>query len=141
MGILWTVLAVAFAVLEMATVQMVSIWFAGGAVGGLVAYLCGADNWLQLIVFAAVSGLLLIVTKPFVRKMRTEKEERTNADSLLGTKTMITEAVDNLAETGAAKINGVTWSVRSTGGERIPEGEIVTIERIEGVKLIVRKGD
>ena len=139
MGILWTVLIVAFAVLEMATVQLVSIWFAGGAVGALVAYMCNANTWLQIMVFAVVSGILLIVTKPFVSKMRTARQEKTNAESLIGMKTVIIEDVDNLAETGTARINGVVWSVRNAGEGIIPKGDTVTVERIEGVKLFVKK--
>lgn len=91
---------------------------AGGAVGALVAYMCNANTWLQIIVFAVVSGILLIITKPFVDKMRAVKAEKTNADSLIGMKTVILEEVDNLAETGTAKINGVVWSVRNAARVR-----------------------
>lgn len=137
MGILWTVLLIAFAVLEMATVQLVSIWFAGGALGGLIAYLCGANEWLQVIVFAVVAGILLIVTKPLVQKLRKAATKPTNADSLIGTQVVISETVDNLAETGAARVKGVVWSVRNIDEGVIPEGTVVTVQRIEGVRLIV----
>ena len=140
MALFWTVLAVALAIVEMATAQMISIWFAGGAVGALIAQLCGANIYVQMIVFIAVSVILLAATRPFVRKFRANQEEqKTNVDGLIGKQAVITTDVNNLSETGALKLNGVDWAARSVDNSVIEKGTVVTVERVEGVKLIVKR--
>lgn len=140
MALFWTILAVALAVVELATVQLVSIWFAGGAVGALIAQLCGGNIYVQMVVFIVVSLVLLAVTRPFVRRFRANQAgQKTNVDSLIGKQAVLTEGVNNLSGTGAVKINGVDWAVRSADGSVIEPGAVVTVERVEGVKLIVKR--
>lgn len=140
--IMWFAAVVAFVVLEAVSYQLVSIWFALGAVGGLIAKMAGASFNVQMAVFLAVSVVCLVSLRPLSKRLVKHEETKTNAESLIGQDVLITKAVDNSRETGEGKINGMTWTVRSADGTYIAENEIAVAEEIKGVKLIVkRKGE
>lgn len=136
-SLFWLALVVLFAIVEGVTPQLVSIWFAGGALVSLVVSLFGAPLWVDVIVFVAVSAILLILTRPLVKRRFEKQTVRTNADALVGGDAVVTQGINNVEGVGLAKILGQVWSARSANGEEIPEGTAVTVERIEGVKLIV----
>lgn len=138
MGVVWLVLIIAFVVVEAFTYQMVSVWFAGGALCALAAMLCGANTTVQWCVFVGVAILLLICTRPLVRKLMKNKGEKTNVDSVVGKQVVVTEEVNNLLSTGQAKLSGNVWTVRSSEDTIIEPGTTVTVEKVEGVKLIVK---
>lgn len=138
MLIFWIVLLILLIVVEAVTAQMVTIWFAAGAVGAIVAEMLNAPVWLQWVVFIAVSVVALIVTRPLVKKLTKTKSQPTNADRCIGQTAIVTEEIDNIAAKGSVKINGVEWTARSADGSVISKDEKVTVERIEGVKLIVK---
>lgn len=133
----WIGAIVLFAVIEAATVSLVSIWFIGGAVAAFIAALCGASTLLQLTLFVAVSAVLLALMRPLLRNRLMPKRTATNADRLVGQEALVCEAVDNLAETGAIRINGVIWMAKSESGDPIPADTLVRILRIEGAKVYV----
>lgn len=137
--VLWLIAALVFAVVELATVQLTAVWLAVGAVAGMVASSLGAPLWVQFTVFAAVSAVLLVLTRPFVRRFLRMKEVRTNADRLIGRVAKVTEEIDNSVPSGAVVYSGVTWTARSESGDRVVAGEEVEIRRIEGSKLIVSR--
>ena len=139
MEILWLILLVAFAVVEGATVSLVSVWFIGGAAAALIAALSGAEIWLQVVLFFAVSIALLLCLRPISKRLLRQKKVATNADSNIGKEAVVTEEIDNLQGKGAVKIAGVEWSARSEDGSVIEKGAVVRIERIEGVKVCVRR--
>lgn len=139
MSTIWLIAAIVFAVVEAVTVGLTSVWFAVGALAALFAELLGAELWLQITVFLAVSALTLYFTRPIVKKYVNSKVEPTNADMLIGKECRVTETVDNIAGTGAVYVDGKTWTARCDGDGVIPEGELVVARRIEGVKLIVEK--
>ena len=132
---LWSVLAVAFLVLEACTVAMVSLWFAIGAAAALVLSLLGAAFWIQTAAFLVVSGVLLALLRPMMRKY--VKITKTNVDSVLGMEGLVTESIDNVSYQGQVKLGGMTWSARSTSGAPISAGTRVTVDRVEGVKVFV----
>lgn len=134
---LWLVVMVLFLVVEAATVGLVCIWFAVGALAALIAALLGAEIWLQIVLFLVVSAVALYFTRPLAKKYINAKVEPTNADMVIGKECRVTEAIDNIAGTGAVYVDGKTWTARSESDEVIPEGTLVTAKRIEGVKLIV----
>ena len=138
---IWLAGLVVFVVLEAVTYQIVSIWFALGAVGALIAKAAGADFTVQIIVFIAVSGICLLCLRPISKKLIKNKTEATNVDSLIGADAIVTADINNLLGTGEGKINGMTWTMRSADGSEIGEGETVTVEKVEGVKLIVKRKD
>ena len=84
MLILWIALLIAFIVVEAATVQLVTIWFAVGAAAALISELCSAPVWLQWVIFAAVSLVALAVTRPLVKKFSKKRVQPTNADRYIG---------------------------------------------------------
>lgn len=136
MQIVWLIAIVAFIVLEAVTYQMVSIWFVIGSIGGLAASLLDADFWIQMTVFLALSVILLIAFRPLAVK-KLKPTFKTNADAVIGKKVTITEDVDNIKGTGAAKLDGMVWTVRTESGKTLGVGDVAEVKKIEGVKLIV----
>ena len=139
-GMVWTWLGVmaVSAFVEAATLTLVSIWFAAGALAATFAAYAGASLTVQLILFVGVSIEACVAVRPLARRFVAPNVVPTNADRLLGAEARVTEEIDNAAPSGAVYVDGKTWTARSSGGERIPAGELVEIERMEGVKLIVR---
>ena len=133
----WVVIMVVFAIAEIATINMVSLWFVGGAAAALIAQLLGGGIGVQVIVFFLVSIALLACLRPFAKKYVTPNKTATNADMAIGRQAYLTETVDNLRGTGALKLDGKEWTVRSATGDVLPEGTLVTIVKLEGVKLYV----
>lgn len=135
----WIIAAVFFLVVEGITVGLTSVWFALGALAAMVCALLDAPVWLQIVVFILVSGVSLYFTRPIVKKYVNGKVQPTNADKIIGTECRVTETIDNISGTGAVYVDGKTWTARSENDEIIPQGELVTTVRIEGVKVIVNK--
>lgn len=135
--IVWIAMLALFVVIEAATAQLVTIWFAVGALASLIAALVHAPIAIQIVLFVVVSVVALFATRPLVRKITNTKEARLNADRCIGQTAVITETINNIDGTGMAKIDGKVWTARSADGSVIPEGTQVTVNKIEGVKLIV----
>ncbi len=136
--VVWIVAIIIFGVAEAATAGLVSIWFVIGSVAGLITAVLGGPVWLQVVLFFVVSIAALIITRPLVARMKKDSVA-TNADRVLGGTARVTEAIDNTVPTGAVYIDGKTWSARSADESRIPEGELVRVVRMEGVRLFVEK--
>ena len=137
MEFLWLALIVVFAVIEGATTALTTVWFIGGALAALAAALLHAELWLQITLFFAVSVVLLTALRPLVKKYLRPRTVRTNAAGNIGREAIVTEAIDNLHETGAVRLSGVEWSARSADGSPVAAGTVVRIDAIEGVMLIV----
>lgn len=139
MTALWVVLMIGFLVVEGLAPGLVSIWFALGAMAALIAALLGAQVWLQAVWFVVISVLALVVTRPLAKKYVNSRTQATNADMLIGQECIVTETIDKLHGTGAVSVAGKVWTARADDPEAIIEkGSVAVIERIEGVKLIVR---
>ena len=135
--IIWLALMIVFLVVEGATVVMVSLWFAAGALAAMVASLLGAPIWLQVLLFLLVSAVLLACLRSVVRKHFTPKLTRTNVDAVVGTQGYVMTAIDNLAAQGQVKLGGMEWTARSSDNNPIPEGTLVQVDKVEGVKVFV----
>ena len=133
----WLALLLFFAGAEAATIALVSIWFAAGALAALLATIFTNDIWIQILLFVVVSAVTMAVVRPLARKYVLPHRVPTNADRVIGREGVITQAVDNLAPAGVVVVAGMAWTARSDSGENIPEGTVVTVRRIEGVKLFV----
>lgn len=136
-AIVWFGAMILFLIVEANTVTIVSAWFAGGALAALVAALLGGAVWLQVLLFFAVSILLLASLRPVVKKFFAPKLEKTNVDAVVGTTGPVISPIDNIRATGRVKLGGMEWTARSANGDPIAEGTIVRVERIEGVKVYV----
>lgn len=138
--VFWLVLAIVFAAVELATVGLVSIWFAAGAFAALLVAVLHGNLILQVIVFLAVSIVLLVSTRSWAKKYLNSKIQKTNVDSVIGEKTRLTERVSNLDQTGKAVVLGQEWTARAAhDNEIIEQGELVEVVAVSGVKLIVKR--
>lgn len=136
-AIIWLLLMVVFLIAEASTVTLVSLWFAAGALAAMAASLMGGGIWLQVIVFLAVSTVLLTALRPLVRKFITPKLTATNVDSVIGSVGLVTAPIDNVTASGQVKLGGMVWTARSTSGDPIPQGVRIRVDKIEGVKVFV----
>jgi len=136
----WVVALVVFLIVEAVTAGLVSIWFVFGSLVALICAALGAAVWLQIFWFVIVSVATLVLTRPLVKRYVDSRSVATNADRSIGRAAVVTERIDNLAATGAVKLDGVVWTARSTDDAvAIEAGERVTVRAIEGVKLIVER--
>ena len=136
-AIVWLVLIPMFLLIEASTVMLVSIWFALGSLAALLLSLLGASVGLQAAVFLIVSAVSLTALRPLVRKYVNPKLTKTNVDAVVGTTGLVTVAIDNVSAVGQVKLGAMYWTARSTAGDKIPEGALVRVDKIEGVKVFV----
>ena len=136
-AIIWFVLLIVFVLAEAATVTVVSLWFAAGALAALVVSMLSGPVWLQVLVFAVVSVVLLWMLRPIIRKHFNPTLTRTNVDAVIGREATTMVAINNRMAQGKVMLDGMEWSARSTTGEEISENTVVRVDRVEGVKLFV----
>ena len=134
-AVLWLVAAAVLAIIEALTQGLTSIWFAGGAVAAAVAAMVGGPLPVQVIVFLAVSVIMLAIMRPIVRNNRVE---RTNVEALPGSEGIVEERVTHL-EPGAVRADGKVWSAVCAEGETIEKDTVVVIKSIKGVTLMVEE--
>lgn len=138
--IFWLVLFVVLLIIEIFTMGLTTVWFAGGALVAFILAFVGFDLPVQIIVFLLVSILLLVLTRPVAIKFFNQERQKTNAESLIGQKAIVLEAIDTIHGSGRVEVNGMEWSAKTDEmTQAIAAGEIVSIEGIQGVKLIVKK--
>ena len=138
LSITWLIVLVVCLVVEFSTLGLTSIWFAGGALLSMIIALIGGPLWLQILVFLVASIVLLVFTRPVATKYFNKNRTKTNVDSIAGRQAIVTETIDNLKGMGQIVTNGMEWTARSLDDSVIEEGAVVTIEKIEGVKAIVK---
>ena len=133
---LWLTVFLAFAVVEMLTLDLFLIMLGGGALAGLIADFAGADFWLQIVIFCVVSLLMIVFVRPValnhLRKGPTE--QLSNIDRLIGQPALVIEAVSSTS--GLVKIGGDVWSARSAAGV-IDAGATVQVTKIDGATAVV----
>ncbi len=137
-AIYWLILFVALLVIEIITLGLTTIWFAGGALAAFVVAILGDNIWVELTVFCVVSFFLLFVTRPAAVKWMNKGRARTNVDSLIGRTAVVTKAIRNLHGEGEVQLDGMTWTARTPeDSAELEEGKQVKILKVSGVKLIV----
>lgn len=141
MIIFWLVALVVLVLIELGTMGLTTIWFAGGSLVSVFVALAGGKIWLQIVVFLVVSGVLLIFTRPIAVKYFNRERVKTNSESLIGEQAVVTSEINNLLGTGLASVAGNEWTARAVDDEVIPKDTVVTIQEIQGVKLIVKKSE
>lgn len=139
MIILWIVVFAAALIIEAASFALVSIWFAAGALGALIAAAVGAPFWVQLIIFGILAGLLLIFTRPLLKKLFPHKFIPTNSELEIGKTAVVIEDIDNDTGKGRVRLGGVNWAAVSADGEKISVGVTVRVKEIRSAKLIVER--
>ena len=137
LSIIWLIVLVVCLAVEISTLGLTSIWFAGGALLAMLIAMIGGPLWLQVLIFLVTSVVLLIFTRPIAMKYFNKNREKTNVDSKIGKQAIVTVTIDNLKGEGQIVTEGMEWTARSLDSSVIEEGSVVTIEKIEGVKAIV----
>jgi len=136
---LWVIAAVVLAIIEAFTMGLTTIWFAGGALASAVVSLVTNSILIQVLVFVLVSLGLLFLTRPLALKKLNPGTVRTNLDAIVGA-TALAESDVKEHGRGSARVDGKVWTaVLAEGSPEVEKGDLVKVERIEGVKLIVRK--
>ena len=136
--IFWIVLLVVLLIIELATMGLTTIWFAGGALIAAIASALHAPLWLDIVLFVGVSGALLFFTRPIALKHFNNRLTRTNVESIIGEKAVVIQDIDNLKGEGTVRVGGKEWSARSASDEvKLPKDAVVTVKEVSGVKLIV----
>lgn len=135
----WSILFVVLVLMEAATMQLVSIWFAAGALVSLILSAFDVLFIVQIIAFIIVSAILLIFTRPLVKKLMVKEPVPTNAELDIGKQATVTEEINNSKNVGRVVVSGVNWNARSDDDTVINAGEIVVVKRIESTTLYVGK--
>ncbi len=138
-GVYWLIIVIVMAVIEIITLGLTTIWFAGGALAAFIASLLGADLAMQIILFIVVSVVLLALTRPLAVNYLNTDRVKTNAESLIGKLGVVKEKVDNLNAQGIVSVEGQEWTARAIDDEMIPLYAVVEVVEIRGVKLMVRE--
>ncbi len=135
---IWLIILILLIVIEIFTLGLTTIWFAGGALVAIVVAALGGPVWLQILLAIIVSAVLLFFTRPVAMKYFNRDREKTNAESLVGRQAIVISEINNLQGIGQVAINGMEWTARTiTDGLTIKPGEVVIIRGINGVKLLV----
>lgn len=135
---IWIIAMVLFGILEAVTLGPTSLWFVLGAFMALIAAMIGAPFIVQVVIFIIASIVFLIFTKPAAKNLLKIGGERTNIDSLIGERGLVTADIQPFSM-GQVKVKGQIWSALAEDGEPIIANETVTVSSIEGVKLIVKR--
>ena len=139
MTIIWLVLLIVMIVIELATMGLTTIWFAGGSLVATIAAACSAPIWLQVTLFFVVSLVLLWFTRPIAVKYFNKDRIRTNVEAMVGRQGVVTSEIDNVEGIGEVKIGGMEWTARTImDGMKLPVGTVVIVCAVDGVKVIVQ---
>ena len=138
MWIAWLIVIILLTILEVITVNLVSIWFIASAIVSLILSFIIDSFYVEFCVFVCLGLILMLLTRPYLVKKLSKKKVPTNLDRVIGMVGIVTEEIRRF-KIGEVRVDGKKWSAISD--EKIKVGEKVTIEGIDGVKLIVRKGE
>ena len=132
----WIIIFFILLFIELVTVNLVTIWFAIGALASYVSTYFTDNITIQIIVFIVVSVITLLATKPMTKKFRNRKVEATNSDRVIGKIGVVTKDISKNTY-GEVSVKGSIWT--ATSEEEIKKDTQVKVLKIEGVKLLVEK--
>ena len=139
---IWLAVLVVCVGIEIATMGLTTIWFAGGALVSAILAALNAPLWLQIVAFFVVSLILLYLTRPVAVKYFNKDRVKTNVESLIGRQAIVISEIDNLQGIGQVTVGGQEWSARSVKDDvQLPVGSVVVVRSVSGVKLIVEAKD
>ena len=118
-------------------------WFSMGSVVALITSFFTTNIYIQIIVFLVSSFTMLLFMKPLTKKVfksNTKIKDELNINGIVGKNTLVTEEIDNSKNTGRVKVNGEIWrAINENESEVISPDAQVTVVKVDGVKLVVRK--
>ena len=139
---IWLAVLVVCVGIEIATMGLTTIWFAGGALVSAILAALNAPLWLQIVAFFVVSLILRYLTRPVAVKYFNKDRVKTNVESLIGRQAIVISEIDNLQGIGQVTVGGQEWSARSVKDDvQLPVGSVVVVRSVSGVKLIVEEKD
>jgi membrane protein implicated in regulation of membrane protease activity len=138
----WLIAVAVLLLIEILTLGLTTVWFAGGALIAFFIALAQGSFYLQMAAFILVSFLLLLFTRPVALKYFNSNRTKTNVDALIGMEGIVLEEINHAKRTGRVDVNGQEWSARQAAEEEqqenIPVGTSVVIMEVSGVKLLVK---
>lgn len=139
---IWLAILVVCVGIEIATMGLTTIWFAGGALVSAILAALNVPLWLQIAAFFTVSLILLYLTRPVAVKYFNKDRVKTNVESMIGRQAIVISEIDNLQGIGQVTVGGQEWSARSVKDDvQLPVGSVVVVRSVSGVKLIVEEKD
>lgn len=138
MWIWWLIIIILLTILEVVTINLVSIWFIASALISLILSFFLDSFYIEFGVFVLLGLILMLLTRPLILKKMNKKDTKTNLDRVIGMEGVVTEEITKL-NPGEVKVDGKKWTAISS--KKIEVGETIIVDAIDGVKLIVRKGD
>ena len=132
----WTIIFLILLFVELITINLVSIWFAIGALFSAIVSIFTDSVLIQFLTFLLVSIVTLIITKPVIKKFNRKKFTPTNLDRVIGQQGVVTKKISKDSY-GLVKVLGSIWT--ATSDHFIDVGSRVIVQKIDGVKLIVKK--
>ena len=136
MIIIWFILVIVAALIEMNTMDLTSIWFSVGALLAFILAIAQAPEIVQVVTFVGVSAVLILLVRPIAKRYLKTNVISTNTDRLVGKVAVCTKAIP-AGERGEVKIDGKYWMAVTTSEADIEVDEKVEVLAIEGVKLVV----
>ena len=136
---IWLGIVIVTLVIEIITQGLTTIWFSIGAAVAAVSTLWDPPIWVQIVIFCVLSVVIMLLARPFAKRMMQSNITPTNIDRLISEKAVVIKEINNKKGTGQVSVRDLEWLARSEDDSVIEKGETVTILRIEGVKLIVKK--
>lgn len=137
-GTFWFIVAIIFGVGELMTTSLTLIWFSIGALLVMFLSIFIESILWQVIIFAVVSIILLVIATEYLVDRDKDVKYNTNLQGIISQKAIVTQTIEPY-ETGVAKLNGEEWTAMSKDETRIEAGKLVEVVAIEGVKLIVKE--
>lgn len=134
--IIWLLVIFILSFIEVITVNLITIWFIASAIVSLIVSFFVESFMIQFMIFGILGIVLLLTTGKYLKKIFDAEEARTNADRVIGMKGIVTEEIKKNT-VGEVKVDGKRWSAISD--KTIKVDEEVIIEKIDGVKLVVKK--
>lgn len=136
--VIWLIILAVMLVFEIISLGLTTIWFCVGAIGAAIAAALGFGILVQILVFAVLSVVAMVLFRPIALRFLNKGKEKTNIDEVIGKVVVVVKEIDNEMSLGEVQLNGLSWTARSGDGRVIPAGERVTVVSVEGVKLIVK---
>ena len=137
--IYWLIIILILSFVEIVTINLVTIWFVASAGLALLTSLFIDSFYVQFLVFGIAGLIIMVLTRPILKKLLTKDKEKTNLDRVVGMSGICTEEITSKNDVGEVKVDGKKWSAISSS--KIKKGEEITVISIDGVKLKVKKGE
>ena len=137
MWYIWLILAGVFVIGEVLTSGFLIFWLALGSLIAMAVSFLTDSIIIQTTVFLISSVILILATKPLVRKFANTETVKTNVSSIIGKKGLVTKDINSINSTGQVRIDGELWSAIGENDMEISKGTEVEVVEIKGVKVIV----